>query len=104
MICLEWWSYELIVLLSGLLPNPQLETSVLSVCLNTIATLYTIPFGIGAAASTRVSNELGAGNPFEARVAVLAAMSLSLMETTIVSSTLFACRHVYGYVFSNVKS
>jgi hypothetical protein len=28
---LEWWSYELIVLLSGLLPNPQLETSVLSV-------------------------------------------------------------------------
>ncbi|PNX59119.1 protein TRANSPARENT TESTA, partial [Trifolium pratense] len=38
------------VLLSGLLPNPQLETSVLSVCLNTIATLYTIPFGIGAAA------------------------------------------------------
>ncbi|GAU24341.1 hypothetical protein TSUD_49300 [Trifolium subterraneum] len=100
---LEWWSYELIVLLSGLLPNPQLETSVLSVCLNTIATLYTIPFGIGAAASTRVSNELGAGNPFEARVAVLAAMSLSLIETSIVSSTLFACRHVYGYVFSNDK-
>jgi hypothetical protein len=28
---LEWWSYELIILLSGLLPNPQLETSVLSV-------------------------------------------------------------------------
>ncbi|XP_045813482.1 protein DETOXIFICATION 12-like isoform X2 [Trifolium pratense] len=103
MICLEWWSFELMVLLSGLLPNPQLETSVLSVCLNTIATLYTIPFGIGAAASTRVSNELGAGNPFEARIAVLAAMSLSLIETSIVSSTLIACRHVYGYIFSNDK-
>jgi multidrug resistance protein, MATE family len=25
------WSFELIVLLSGLLPNPQLETSVLSI-------------------------------------------------------------------------
>jgi MATE family multidrug resistance protein len=25
------------------------------------------------------------------------------METSIVSSTLFACRHVYGYVFSNDK-
>ncbi|XP_058769453.1 protein DETOXIFICATION 12-like [Vicia villosa] len=103
MVCLEWWSYELIVLLSGLLPNPQLETSVLSVCLNTIATLYTVPFGIGAAASTRVSNELGAGNPFEARVAVVGAMSLSLIETTIVSATLFACRHVFGYIFSNDK-
>ncbi|CAJ2630607.1 unnamed protein product [Trifolium pratense] len=77
--------------------------SAVMICLNTIATLYTIPFGIGAAASTRVSNELGAGNPFEARVAVLAAMSLSLIETSIVSSTLIACRHVYGYIFSNDK-
>ncbi|MED6193530.1 hypothetical protein PIB30_020500 [Stylosanthes scabra] len=103
MICLEWWSYELLVLLSGLLPNPQLETSVLSVCLNTISTLYTIPFGIGAAASTRVSNELGAGKPRAARVAVQAAMCLAVIETSIVSATLFACRHIYGYVFSNEK-
>ncbi|KAG5387120.1 hypothetical protein IGI04_038591 [Brassica rapa subsp. trilocularis] len=28
MVCLEWWSYELMILLSGLLPNPELETSV----------------------------------------------------------------------------
>ncbi|ESW14988.1 hypothetical protein PHAVU_007G034700 [Phaseolus vulgaris] len=103
MVCLEWWSFELLVLLSGLLPNPQLETSVLSVCLNTIATLYTIPFGIGAAASTRVSNELGAGNSHAARVAVLAAMSLAVIETCVVSTTLFACRHVFGYIFSNEK-
>ncbi|KAH9650446.1 protein DETOXIFICATION 12 [Citrus sinensis] len=31
MVCLEWWSFELLILMSGLLPNPQLETSVLSV-------------------------------------------------------------------------
>lgn len=31
-ICsLEWWSFELIILQSGLLPNPKLETSVLAV-------------------------------------------------------------------------
>jgi hypothetical protein len=28
---LEWWSFELLIVLSGLLPNPQLETSVLSI-------------------------------------------------------------------------
>ncbi|KAL5194823.1 Protein DETOXIFICATION 12 [Glycine soja] len=71
--------------------------------LNTISTLYMIPFGIGAAASTRVSNELGAGNSHAARVAVLAAMSLAVIETSIVSATLFACRNVYGYIFSNEK-
>ncbi|OIV91087.1 hypothetical protein TanjilG_30309 [Lupinus angustifolius] len=103
MTCLEWWSFELLILVSGLLPNPQLETSVLSVCINTIATLYTIPFGIGAAASTRVSNELGAGNPQTAHIAVLAAMSLAVMEACVVSGTLFGCRHIFGYVFSNEK-
>lgn len=28
---LEWWSFEFLTLLSGLLPNPELEASVLSV-------------------------------------------------------------------------
>ncbi|KAJ6321998.1 hypothetical protein OIU77_011976 [Salix suchowensis] len=72
MICLEWWSFELLILLSGLLPNPELETSVLSVCLTTISTLYGIPYGLAAAASTRIANELGAGNPRAARFAVYA--------------------------------
>ncbi|CAH9139841.1 unnamed protein product [Cuscuta epithymum] len=103
MICLEWWSYELLVLLSGLLPNPQLETSVLSVCLNTVGTIFAIPYGLSGAVSTRVSNELGAGNPQGARLAVLCVMLISVSEGVIVSATLFACRNVFGYVFSNEK-
>ncbi|KAF9673954.1 hypothetical protein SADUNF_Sadunf10G0077400 [Salix dunnii] len=123
MICLEWWSFELLILLSGLLPNPELETSVLSVwhvlllcnllgpnlvgiiCSNlmTISTLYGIPYGLGAAASTRVANELGAGNPQAARLAVYAVMFLAVSETIIVTSALFASRRVFGYLFSNEK-
>ncbi|KAL6573758.1 hypothetical protein OROHE_002217 [Orobanche hederae] len=103
MICLEWWSFELVILLSGLLPNPQLETSVLSVCLNTIATLYSIPYGLAAAASTRISNELGAGKPEGARVTVVALILLGAVEAIVASSCLFASRHVFGYIFSNEK-
>ncbi|XP_057508007.1 protein DETOXIFICATION 12-like [Actinidia eriantha] len=103
MICLEWWSYELLVLLSGLLPNPELEASVLSVCLNTISTLYTIPLGFGAAVSTRVSNELGAGNPQGARLAVVVVLCLAVVDAVIVSTTLFATRRVFGYTFSSEK-
>ncbi|CAN0892299.1 Protein DETOXIFICATION 14 [Linum grandiflorum] len=103
MLCLEWWSFELLVLLSGLLPNPELETSVLSVCLTTIATFYSIPNGLGAAASTRVSNELGRGNPEAARISVFSAMSVTAAEALLVSSSLFACRRVFGYSFSNDK-
>ncbi|XP_062109985.1 protein DETOXIFICATION 12-like [Humulus lupulus] len=103
MICLEWWSFETIILMSGILPNPQLETSVLSVCLQTISTLYSIPYGVGAAVSTRVSNELGAGNPQGASIATFAAMFLAIAETSIVATTLFLCRGVFGYTFSNEK-
>ncbi|PKI59790.1 hypothetical protein CRG98_019796 [Punica granatum] len=101
MLCLEWWSYELLILLSGFLPNAKLETSVLSICLSTITTLYTIPYGLGGAGSTRVSNELGAGNPRAARVAVYATMFLAIAEMSIVSTILFVGRRAFGYIFSD---
>ncbi|MED6142993.1 hypothetical protein PIB30_002817 [Stylosanthes scabra] len=101
MVCLEWWSFELLVILAGLLPNPELETSVLSICLNICTTHYYIPYGVGAAISTRVSNELGAGNPEGARGAVRAVVVLAFAEAILVSSALFCLRHVLGYAFSN---
>lgn len=102
MICLEWWSFEVLIVMSGLLPNPQLETSVLSVCLATLTALYNIPYGIAGAASTRVSNELGAGHSRGALVAVKAAMVISAVEAVIVSLSIFLLRGVLGYAFSNV--
>ncbi|KAL4332294.1 hypothetical protein GQ457_07G014540 [Hibiscus cannabinus] len=104
MVCLKWWSMELLTLVSGLLPNPKLQTSVLSICL-TISTLhFTVPYGFGAATSTRVSNELGAGNPKSARMAVKVGMSMVLTEAVVVSTALFLSRHVVGYAYSNEKA
>ncbi|XP_038692538.1 protein DETOXIFICATION 14-like [Tripterygium wilfordii] len=103
MICLEWWSFELIILLSGFLPNSKLETSVLSVCLQCLSTLHMIADGLGGAVSTRVSNELGAGNPRKARMAVIAVMFLTVAQSMILSSILFASKHAFGYAFSNEK-
>ncbi|XP_020683668.1 protein DETOXIFICATION 12 [Dendrobium catenatum] len=103
MICLEWWSFELLVLLSGLLPNPKLETSVLSICLTSISLLYTIPYGLGCAASTRVSNELGAGNPEQAHLAVRVATSITITEAVLVSLTLFSLRRLVGHAYSDEK-
>uniref|UniRef100_A0A0D3D594 Protein DETOXIFICATION n=1 Tax=Brassica oleracea var. oleracea TaxID=109376 RepID=A0A0D3D594_BRAOL len=78
----EWWSFEFLVILSGILPNPKLETSVLSVC-------------------TRVANELGAGNPKQARMAVYTEMVMTFVESIMVSATIFAARNVFGYLFTS---
>ncbi|XVF19473.1 hypothetical protein REPUB_Repub11eG0113700 [Reevesia pubescens] len=77
--------------------------SAFMICLATMSTLFPIPEAIVAAASTRVSNELGAGNPHLARVAVFTALSITVLESIIVSAALFSSRHVFGYVFSNEK-
>ncbi|PSS30603.1 Protein DETOXIFICATION like [Actinidia chinensis var. chinensis] len=103
MVCLEWWSFELVILLSGILPNPELESSVLSICLTTTSLHYLIPYSISAAASTRVSNELGAGNSQAARLAVYTVMVLAVAETIFVATILFCCRFVLGFAYSNEK-
>ncbi|CAO2165970.1 unnamed protein product [Urochloa humidicola] len=101
MICLEWWSFELLILFSGFLPNPELQTSVLSICLTSVTLLFTIPFGLGAAGSTRVANELGAGNPDGARSAVGVVLSMAAMDAVIVGGTLLAARRLVGFAYSS---
>ncbi|CAL5047676.1 unnamed protein product [Urochloa decumbens] len=103
MVCLEMWSFELVVLLSGLLPNPKLETSVLSISLNTSSFVWMIPFGLSCAISTRVSNELGAGRPQAARLAVRVVLFLAVAEGLIVGLILVCVRYIWGHAYSNVE-
>ncbi|KAJ9568211.1 hypothetical protein OSB04_004177 [Centaurea solstitialis] len=101
MVCLEYWSYEFLVLMSGLLPNPKLETSMMSVSLTTSSLIFRIPYGFGSAVSTRVSNELGAGRPEAAQLAARVVMFLAVTEGISVSLFLVAIRHLWGYIFTN---
>ncbi|KAF0908976.1 hypothetical protein E2562_030271 [Oryza meyeriana var. granulata] len=82
MICLKWWSFEILVLLSGLLPNPQLETLVLSIC-------------------TRVSNEMGARQPQAAKLATRVVMYMALSEGLLISLTMFLLHNIWRYMYSN---
>ncbi|KAF8646702.1 hypothetical protein HU200_065704 [Digitaria exilis] len=77
MVCIEWWSFEQLVLLSGLLPNPKLETAVLSIC-------------------TRVSNELGAGRPQAARLAAWVVVLLSLLVAAFGGLLMVLVRNLWG--------
>ncbi|KAG6389895.1 hypothetical protein SASPL_151370 [Salvia splendens] len=77
--------------------------SAVMVCLNSISTLYAMPFGFGAAASTRISNELGAGSREGPRLSVRALAFLAGVSALVISSCVFASRGVFGYIFSNEK-
>ncbi|KAM5553936.1 protein DETOXIFICATION 16 [Rosa sericea] len=101
MISLEIWSFEMMVLLAGFLPNPRLETSVLSISLNTCSMVYMIPLAFSSAASTRVSNQLGAGQPRLARLAVGVSLCIVVAEGVVVAAVLILGRTVWGYCYSS---
>ncbi|KAF5794032.1 putative multi antimicrobial extrusion protein [Helianthus annuus] len=101
MICFEYWSFDMVVLLSGLLPNPKLETSVLSISLNTCWMVYMISVGLGGAISTRVSNELGAARPEAARLAVIVVVVIAILEGLVVGSITILVRRVWGRLYSD---
>ncbi|KAL8488814.1 hypothetical protein ACS0TY_024936 [Phlomoides rotata] len=104
MVCLEIWSYEIMVIVSGLLPNPTLETSVLSITLNTNSMIYMIPLGLGSAISVRVANELGAKRPRAARLAVFMATLMVAVESVVAVVVIILGRRIWGYCFSSEEN
>ncbi|KAB2619970.1 MATE efflux family protein 5-like [Pyrus ussuriensis x Pyrus communis] len=101
MICFEYWSFEMVVLLSGLFPNPKLETSVLSISLNICWMVYMISVGLGSAISTRVSNELGAGQPQGAQLALRVMTAMALLEGAGIATATVLVHFVSGKLYSN---
>nr|AAG60068.1 MATE efflux family protein, putative [Arabidopsis thaliana] len=70
-------------------------------CLTMSSLHYVIVNAIGAAASTHVSNKLGAGNPKAARSAANSAIFLGMIDAAIVSISLYSYRRNWAYIFSN---
>ncbi|KAL6646847.1 hypothetical protein ACP70R_015541 [Stipagrostis hirtigluma subsp. patula] len=101
MLCMQWWSSEFLVLLSGLLPNPKLETAVFSICLHTNTFAAMVPLGLGVAVSTHVSNELGSGRPAAARRATQVAMFLGLSVSVSEGLVMVLARNLLGYAYTN---
>lgn len=67
---LDWWTFEVIVMLSGLLPNPEQTMSMMGITFNVHALCFFAAHGLSGAASTRVGNDLGAGRPHMAWLTV----------------------------------
>ncbi|XP_027193171.1 protein DETOXIFICATION 16-like isoform X2 [Cicer arietinum] len=101
MLCLEIWMYEIMMLLSGLLPNPKLQTSVICICMNISSVVWMLSSGFTGAASIRVSNELGAGNPRAACLAVYVVLVLVTVDTILVGSVMILLRNIWGYAYTN---
>ncbi|KAL4572273.1 hypothetical protein LXL04_019044 [Taraxacum kok-saghyz] len=78
-VCLEWWWYEIMIMLCGLLVDPRATVASMGILIQITAFLYVFPSSLGFAVSTRVGNELGANMPDKARVAALVSIFLACL-------------------------
>lgn len=100
-VCLEWWWYEIMIVLCGLLPNPNATIASMGILIQTTALLYVFPSSLSFAVSTRVGNELGANRPDKARVSAM--VSVFFAGLMGLSAMLFATsmREKWGLMFTN---
>nr|XP_024390353.1 protein DETOXIFICATION 16-like isoform X3 [Physcomitrium patens] len=101
MMCLETWSYEILTLLSGLIPNAKLNVSSFTICFGLLSLANLTAQALGVATSVRVSNELGAGKAHAARSAVAVSVSIGLANGVSVASSIYLLRDVWGNAFTS---
>ncbi|XP_055801040.1 protein DETOXIFICATION 40-like [Solanum dulcamara] len=100
MLCLETWYFQIVVLLAGLLENPELALDALSICMSISGWVFMISVGFNAAASVRVSNELGARHPKSAAFSVVVVTSWSFILSLIAAVIVLALRNLISYAFT----
>merc|ERR1719291_1074040 len=68
-LCFEWWAFEVLALMSGILPNAVQAIGANAVILNISAMTYMFFLGISVAGTVRIGNAIGSGSAKRARIA-----------------------------------
>uniref|UniRef100_A0A0E0M9X9 Protein DETOXIFICATION n=1 Tax=Oryza punctata TaxID=4537 RepID=A0A0E0M9X9_ORYPU len=100
-VCLEWWWYEIMILLCGLLVNPKATVASMGILIQTTSLLYIFPSSLSFGVSTRVSNELGANRPSAARASARAGLALSAFQGLASLAFAVAVRDAWARMFTS---
>jgi Na+-driven multidrug efflux pump len=101
-ICLEWWGFEVLMLLTGRLGATV--SAAQTVVFNTISLLFMIPLAISVAVTTRAGQALGAGDEVLAKLTSKLSLIMVAGVQSCIGLTLIALRHKWGYIFSNSEA
>lgn len=85
MVCLELWYNTVLILLTGNMKNAEVSIDALAICLNINGWEMMISLGFLAAASVRVSNELGRGSSKDAKFSIV----MSVLTSFVIGFVLF---------------
>ncbi|XP_061345685.1 protein DETOXIFICATION 51-like [Gastrolobium bilobum] len=99
-VCLEWWWYEIMIVLCGILVDPTATVAAMGLLIQTTSLIYVFPSSLGFAVSTRVGNELGANRPSRARLSAVVAVFLAAVMGFSAVVFASATRNRWGRMFT----
>ncbi|KAH9802593.1 protein DETOXIFICATION 19 [Citrus sinensis] len=102
MVCLECWSFDILVFLAGVMPNSERSTSLIAMCVNTHVITFNFSYGLSAAARLhKVSNELGAGMIDRAKNAMAVTLKLVVLLALIIDLALTFGHNIWAGFFAD---
>ncbi|KAI9080821.1 hypothetical protein K1719_037223 [Acacia pycnantha] len=102
-ICLEWWWYEIMILLCGLLLNPKDTVASMGILIQTTSLLYIFPSSLSFSVSTRVGNKLGAQESSKAKLSAIVGLSCSFVLGLSALAFSVMVRNVWASMFTRDK-
>ncbi|RRT62043.1 hypothetical protein B296_00043702 [Ensete ventricosum] len=100
-VCLEWWWYELMIILCGLLVNPKATVASMGILIQTTSLVYVFPSALSLGVSTRVGNELGGNRPAKARRATIVSLAAAVLLGLAAMTFTTSIRHRWGRLFTD---
>ncbi|XP_057446303.1 protein DETOXIFICATION 49-like [Lotus japonicus] len=102
-VCLEWWWYEIMILLCGLLINPKATVASMGILIQTTSLLYIFPSSLSFSVSTRVGNKLGAQKPAKGRLSAIVGLSCSFLSGFLALIFALMVRNIWASMFTQDK-
>ncbi|XP_059627896.1 protein DETOXIFICATION 53-like [Cornus florida] len=99
-VCLEWWWYEIMLLLCGLLSNPQATVAAMGILMQTTSFLYVFPSSLSSSLSTRVGHELGADQPARAKQTTTIGLTVAIAWGFLAFAFTIAVRDAWGKLYT----
>ena len=100
-LCFEWWAFECLALISGLLPDAVIAIGSNAILLNIASMVYMFYLGVSIATNVRIGNALGAGLPARAALASNLGVGLGVLCSILCATILLVFREELPGFFTN---
>ncbi|XP_063792140.1 multidrug and toxin extrusion protein 1-like isoform X2 [Pseudophryne corroboree] len=102
MVCVEWWAFEIGIILSGVLGVEDLGAQ--SIIYQMASLIFMVPVGFSIAVSVLIGQALGAGDIAQAKKSMVAALIMAEICALVCCILLISLKDVIAYIYTSEQT